>query len=94
MQKLSRKARSTKLSKLLTRLKRSPMTHKQVVKFLLKDVCSYDSTTRKYFDNSLYSSSTKVGFFEKFAYKNADGLWAVRKNRKAVSPFTSTRTDW
>jgi hypothetical protein len=81
----------TKLAKLLTRMKRSPMTHKQVVQFLLKGVTSYDENTRKWFDPTLYSSDGRVGLFEKYCTQLKDGRYRVRYNRKLKAPFTSVR---
>jgi hypothetical protein len=85
--------RTPKIEKLLNALRKSPMTHKQIVKFLLKQagIKAYNDTTRKYFDPTLYGTYDTNGVLYRFCDQDDAGRWFVGKKTRIVAPF---RTAW
>lgn len=89
----SRSNNEYKLGRLLEELRKRPMTHKEIVQFLLSDTgVEYDASTRKYYDSTLYGSSTREGVLERFCRQRRDGRWQLRAvNRRIEAPFTPVR---
>ncbi len=83
----------SKMHRLLNTMKEvGGMTHEAIVKYLLRGTGKkYDSTTRKYFDSTLYGNSARVGVLEGFCWRRKDGAWKVKGRTKIVGPFNPRR---
>lgn len=73
------KKRVTKTEKLVREVeKRGVMSHKNIVKFLLRGTGNeYTSDTRTHYDSMLYGSDTRTGVFGTRLFSNGDGTYSV-----------------
>lgn len=71
--------RVTKTEKLLNEVKkRGSMSHKDIVKFLLRGTGNdYNSDTRTHYDSMLYGTSSRDGIFDTRLFRNDDGTYSV-----------------
>jgi hypothetical protein len=80
-----------KFQRLLEKLRHQPMTHKEIVLFLLEGT-EYNNATRRYFDSCLYGTTAREGILERFCRRRLDGRWQLRSSRKRIeAPFTPLR---
>ena len=88
------KKRTPKIEKLLTHMKKEGgLTHKEIVKYLLKQAkLPYTDQTRKYFDSTLYGTNYKVGVLELYCRQLKNGRYKV--SEKIEGPYTATRPAW
>ena len=76
---------TTKFGRLLKQLKKTPMTKKEIVTFLLKqsnepyltmlESDNFGNADR--YNSALYGTKTRAGFLEQYGRKLKNGKWAV-----------------
>lgn len=77
---------------LLKKLAVTPMTRKEITKFLLARASLYKIPYTQgydYYNSSLYGTTKRQGMLERFCKKTKDGKWKASK--KAHAPFTPVR---
>ena len=85
---MSKKARKlTKIEKLQHELeRRGTMTHKEMVKFLLRGTGNMYEYARKDYDSQLYGRKVNGEFREGFLYRSCrktdDGAWRLKKKKE------------
>lgn len=94
MNTTKKKSKTPKIQRLLNTMKDvGGLTHEQIVKFLLRGTGKkYDTTTRKYFDSTLYGTNFREGVFERFCWRLKNGKWKIRGGAKIEGPFNPRRT--
>jgi len=90
---MANKLPATSFGRLVRRLKRTPMTHKQITQFLLKENGKQGRTPsgKNFYDSSLYGTTRRYGILEQYGLLTHDDLWYVLDNAPEGGPFTQLR---
>jgi len=88
------KKRVTKNEKLLRAIQKAGrvgLSHKQIVKFMLRGTGrTYSATTRKLYDSTLYGNNSRTGVLD-LCNQNDDGNYTWDSSVSIVGPFTEGR---
>lgn len=91
---MSNKLPTTSLGRLVRKLKKTPMTHRQITTFLLKEAGQEYAYGRNhdYYNSSLYGTSARTGLLEKYGVKVGPAdQWRVVPTTPENGPFTTIR---
>lgn len=86
------RARTTKTEKLLKEIQKAGkkgLSHKDIVKFLLRGTGrKYGADSRRLFDSRLYGTSTRTGVLERCDRNYDNGNYTLSKKATLEGPFT------
>jgi hypothetical protein len=86
------KPRTTKTEKLLREIQKAGKTglsHKEIVKFLLRGTGrKYSADTRRLFDSRLYGTNSRTGVLERCERNFKNGNYTLSKKASTEGPFT------
>lgn len=80
---------TSRVEKLLNRMRKTPMTRKQMVEFLLGGKENYLETDRGTFNATLYGTRDREGILERYTRQLKDGSY--KTVRPVKGPFTRQR---
>jgi hypothetical protein len=90
---MSNKIPVTSYGRLLRKMKKTPMTRKEMTVFLLKE------SGQKYtpglnhdaYNSSLYGTRSRCGLLEQYCFSRSDRRWVALPNAPEDGPFTQYR---
>lgn len=79
--------------RLVQRLKKTPMSRKEITVFLLKQKGDFyrPGENHDYYNSNLYGTTTRYGILERYGYRTIDGRWKVYSTTPVDGPFNEAR---
>lgn len=90
---MANKLPTTSYGRLVQKLRKTPMTRRQITEFLLKQVGKEyaPGINHDHYNSSLYGTSSRRGLLEQYGQRLSDGRWTVIPGTSVNGPFNQVR---
>ena len=90
---MANKLPTTSFGRLMQKLKKTPMSRKEITIFLLnqRGVPYIPGANHDYYNSNLYGTKARTGILETYGYRTTGGRWKVYSDAPVDGPFNRAR---